>query len=332
MQEGTAVSCTVTTVGDSPALLAAQRLLKQFARCDASVLIEGETGTGKELAARTVHYRSARRCGPFVPINCGAIPDNLLESELFGHRKGAFTDAKQSSPGVLTLAHRGTVFLDEVDSLSPRAQVALLRFLQDRKFRPLGGDAERSVDVRVIAACNRPLVQLAMSGGFRQDLFYRLNVLSVTLPPLRMRGEDVCLLAEYFLRCLSERYGRPALLLDETARAKLMSYPWPGNVRELENVIEREMLLSEESGELCLSSIMNSNGESADRRRRPPGNMSYRDAKARVVEAFDRRFLSSLLQEAHGNVAAAARVAGKERRDLGRLLRKYNITPEKFRD
>jgi two-component system response regulator GlrR len=327
-------------IGESRAFCEVRRLLSRVARYDASVLIEGETGTGKELAARVIHYESARRGGPFVPVNCGAIPDSLLESELFGHRRGAFTDAKEASPGVLLLADGGTLFLDEVDALTAKAQVALLRFLQERRFRPVGAGAERRADVRIVSAANRRLSELADRAEIRRDLFYRLNVLSVELPPLRERDGDVCLLAEEFLRRLARRHGTPVPWLPEITRAWLRRQRWPGNVRELENLIEREFLLSDGAPQFIVESATVADRGGPPPAAPPPDSrtpgpaaspLNYREAKARAMESFDRVFLSQLMAAARGNVTAAARAAGKERRDLGRLLRKYQIQPSAFR-
>jgi transcriptional regulator with PAS, ATPase and Fis domain len=236
------------------------------------------------------------------------------------------------------LADTGTLFLDEVDSLSPKAQVALLRFLQERKVRALGSSTERSVDVRIIAASNRKLAQLVAAGAFRQDLFYRLNVLVAALPPLRARGGDVLLIAESMLRALSARHGRPVPVLGECMRRFLLSYDWPGNIRELENLIEREFLLSDCTDTLRLSSAESALGdtalrdpESTDSSGATQTSFNYRLAKAQIIAEFDRSYLQRLMQECHGNVSEAARAAGKERRDLGRLLRKYSIRPEAFR-
>lgn len=322
----------IAFVGASPAFQSMCNLLARIARTDATVLIEGETGTGKELAARAIHYESARRAGPFIPVNCGAIPEALIESEFFGHRRGAFTDAKDNSPGMLRLAHTGALFLDEVDALSPKAQVVLLRFLQDRCVRRVGESSERAVDVRVIAASNAPLADLVERRAFRQDLFYRLHVLHAELPPLRQRRADALLLADHFLAALHSRYGRPAVALDDESRAWLLRQAWPGNVRQLENLLEREFLLSEGRPLLRLSAVADGNAASSaanDARTRDSWN--YRHAKACAIEEFDRGFLEMLLRFAQGNVSLAARLAGKERRDLGRLLRKYAIAPRTFR-
>ena len=323
---------SVTFVGASRAVQTMCGLLGRISRTQATVLIEGETGTGKELAARAIHYEGARRAGPFIPVNCGAIPDALIESEFFGHRRGAFTDAKESSPGMVLLAHKGTLFLDEVDSLSPKAQVVLLRFLQDRTLRRLGDANERPVDVRVIAACNDSLESLVEKRLFRQDLYYRLHVLHVELPPLRQRNTDVLLLADHFLATLCERHDRPSVELDDDSKVWLLKQSWPGNVRQLENLIEREFLLLEGKRVLRLSALTDDvSAGFADESAAVEQSWNYRVAKASALETFDRRFLEMLLRFAQGNVSLAARVAGKERRDLGRLLRKYAITPEAFR-
>ena len=322
----------ITFVGASSAFQNMFDMLCRIARTDATVLIEGETGTGKELAARAIHYESARRSGPFIPINCGAIPDALVESEFFGHRRGAFTDAKDSSPGILRLAHTGSIFLDEVDALSSKAQVVLLRFLQNRCVRQVGDATERTVDVRVLAASNTPLAGLVQKREFRQDLFYRLHVLQVELPPLRDRGADAELLADHFLSELCSRYGRAKLVLDRASKEWLLAQSWPGNIRQLENCLEREVVLSEDRSSLRLSTVPPRNDVGALVRGDDASNpWNYRHAKACALEKFDRRFLETLLHFAQGNVSFAARLAGKERRDLGRLLRKYEIAPRTFR-
>ncbi len=313
-------------VGQSPAFLSALRLLARIARFDVPALIEGETGTGKELAARFVHYESARRDQPFVPVNCGALPETLVENELFGHERGAYTDARQSSAGLIGLADGGSLFLDEIDALSPKAQVALLRFLQDQRYRPVGAAHDRRVDVRVIAASNQRLTNLARGGAFRSDLLFRIKVMSVELPPLRARGDDARLLADHFLDECSRRYNTAPKHLHASTLAWLESHDWPGNVRELENFIHRGFVLTEGSELLppdATGPIFVAQEDAAD-------TEHYRTAKAAAISAFDRQFLRRLLAKACGNVTQAARAAGKDRRALGRLLKKYGIRPDDF--
>jgi DNA-binding NtrC family response regulator len=318
-------------IGESPSFLGARDRILRIARTDATALIEGETGTGKELAARVIHYEGSRSAGPFIPLNCGALPDSLLESELFGHRRGAFTDAKEHAPGILLLADGGTLFLDEVDSLSMRGQVVLLRFLQERTFRPLGAGVEQRVDTRVICACNRKLESLVAQRAFREDLYYRLNIMHVELPPLRERGADVQLFASFFLCALGQRYGVPEVRLDGDSQLWLQAQPWPGNVRQLENLLEREFLLASNPAVLRLS-VLDISSQSSDERVAPStASWIYQHAKARSVERFDRDFLGKLMLFTQGNVALAARMAQKQRSDLRRLLQKYGISPRAFR-
>src|SRR5215471_18373821 len=233
-------------VGQSPEFLEILELTKRFSGCDATVLIHGETGTGKELVARAVHYLSARRNFPFIPVNCGALPDSLVESELFGHARGAFTDARDARRGLIAEAQRGTLFLDEIEVLTPKAQAALLRFLQDLEYRPVGGAVVRDANVRIIAASNAKLEELAQEARFRKDLLFRLNVLAVDLPPLRRRGRDAVLLAEKFLSRLASQYRKPPKTIHPDAVSRLLDHSWPGNVRELENLIHREFLMTDE--------------------------------------------------------------------------------------
>ena len=309
-------------IGSSLAFRIADALIEKISAYDAPVLIEGETGTGKELAARAIHYRGARAGRPFVPVNCGALPDALIENELFGHRRGAFTDARDDKPGLVELARGGTLFLDEVDALTPKAQVTLLRFLQDQQFRPLGGRREEQADVRIITASNRVLERQVDAGAFRLDLLYRLKLLHLTLPPLRERGTDIGLLAEHFVRTCSARYGKPPLPIDPETLAWLARHPWPGNIRELENLIQRTFLLAE--GE-CISVPTPPMALGVKRPAAAPV-LNYREAKTRAVAEFESRFLVDLIGQANGNVSAAARLSGTERRHLGRLLKKHRIS------
>jgi two-component system, NtrC family, response regulator GlrR len=308
-------------IGQSQAFRLIQALIDKMAAFDAPVLIEGETGTGKELAARAIHYRGARRNGPFVPVNCGALLDQLIENELFGHRRGAFTDARDNQPGLVELARGGTLFLDEIDTLTPKGQVTLLRFLQDQQFRPLGGQREQQADVRVIAASNRNLERQVEAGEFRLDLLYRLKLLYLTLPPLKERYGDIPLLAEHFIRVGSARFHKEAIPLATATLAWFQHYQWPGNIRELENLILREFLLADGAQ---ISIPAPSTGLSAG----PTGEgaqLNLRLAKSQAIKEFESRFLSRLIEQANGNISAAARICGTERRYLGRLLKKYHI-------
>jgi DNA-binding NtrC family response regulator len=309
-------------IGRSLAFRIADALIEKIAAYDAPVLIEGETGTGKELAARAIHYRGARAARPFVPVNCGALPDALIENELFGHRRGAFTDARDDKPGLVELARGGTLFLDEVDALTPKAQVTLLRFLQDQQFRPLGGRREEQADVRIVTASNRVLEKQAASGAFRMDLLYRLKLLHLTLPPLRERREDIALLAEYFVAKAGARYRKPVMPIDPRTLAWFEGYAWPGNIRELEHLVQREFLIADGPSIVVPAPA----GEPvADRA--PSAPLNYRQAKRQAVAEFEARFLASLIAQTNGNVSAAARLSGTERRHLGRLLKKHSLDP-----
>jgi len=230
-------------IGTSTAVKNMKKLIKQIASTDATVLIEGESGTGKELFARAVHDLSPREQGPYVVVNCGALPDTLLESELFGYKKGAFTDAKRDKPGKFDLANGGTIFLDDVEALTPAVQVKLLRVIQEREFEPLGGSKPVKADVRIIAASNRPLRGMVSTGRFRDDLFYRLNVVTLELPPLRERQDDIPLLVDYFVGFFNDAKGKMIAGVAPAAMRALMSYAFPGNVRELQNVIEHAFVL-----------------------------------------------------------------------------------------
>jgi len=222
-------------------------IVEQLSDSDATVILAGESGTGKELFAKAIHSTSQRKDGPLITINCGALPDNLLESELFGYKAGAFTDARKDKPGRITLAHGGTLFLDEIGDISPAMQVRLLRVLQEKIFEPLGGTKSEKVDVRIIAATNKDLEKLVKEGGFREDFYYRINVVKLMLPPLRDRKEDLPLLSEHFIRKFNRRKGKDILGLQPEALANLMSYNYPGNIRELENIIEYAMVVCKNS-------------------------------------------------------------------------------------
>jgi DNA-binding NtrC family response regulator len=319
----------ILLVGESATFRIMLAQVNRLAISEATVLIEGETGTGKELAARAIHYLGQRRAQPFIAVNCGALPEALVENELFGHGRGAFTDARERKEGLVELADRGTLFLDEVDSLPMRAQVALLRFLQDRRYRPLGARDECAADVRVLAASNGNLQDRVRGGQFRRDLYYRLHLLTLTVPPLRARPGDAALLAGRFAADLSARYRRPSRPISSRAREWMSHYDWPGNVRELENLVHRDILLGDDD-ELDLDTRRGESGRLAlDVVANDPSPSRYRTAKAEALSQFHRQYLASLLKRAHGNVTVASQLAGKERRSFGRLLKRYGIEPHR---
>jgi DNA-binding NtrC family response regulator len=274
-----------------------------------------------------IHYHSPRQAKPFVPVNCGALPDPLVENELFGHAKGAYTDASAPKKGLVAEAEEGTLFLDEVDTLSPAAQVKLLRFLQDREYRPLGSATSRSANVRILAATSADLQQQVQMKQFREDLYYRLNIIPLCLPPLRERTEDIPLLAVHFLHHYRDHYRIGPLRFSAEALHKLVAYPWPGNVRELETVIQRAVLFAAspilQPEDLALPSPAQGvvvEGE------------SFREGKARVIEQFERTYLHNLLAAHEGNITRAAQHAGEVRQSLQRLLKKHQMDRRIFQD
>ena len=306
-------------VGESCAFREMQTILNRIAQYDATVLIHGETGTGKELAARAIHYVGPRKARPFLPVNCGALPDTLIENELFGHCRGAYTSADSDQAGLVDAANGGTLFLDEVDSLSAKGQVTLLRFLEDRQYRPVGARTHRRADVRIIAASNNDLEREVAGNRFRADLLYRLQVLRLRVPPLRERDDDVLLLADAFIKESSARYRKPGLPLAPPTRAWFRRYRWPGNIRELENVVCEAFLLTEGTTiEIAPPPVMRDAGPATE-------PLSFRVAKQQAIAEFEQRFLAHVLDRAEGNVSAAARIIGTERRHLGRLLKKYKL-------
>jgi DNA-binding NtrC family response regulator len=312
-------------VGNSPAFVAQIERLSRYSACEATVLILGETGTGKEIFARALHYTSARAAAPWVAVNCGAIPGDLVEDELFGHVRGAYTTAHGQRDGLVKEAAGGTLFLDDIDCLPLAAQSKLLRLLQEREYRPVGSNAVVRADVRVVAASNRQLAVLAERGQFRQDLFFRLDVLPLVLPPLRERREDIGTLALHFMRHVARELGQPAGALTPGAMKRLLSYDWPGNVRELKHVIERAMVLAR-TPMLDAADI-----DCGRHGTQPFADATFRDMKSRVVEDFERGYIAQLLSASEGNVTHAAHAAGKNRRAFFELMRKYRIDAETFR-
>jgi DNA-binding NtrC family response regulator len=306
----------VNLVGMDPNFLRATERLAASARTDLPVLITGETGTGKELFARAIHFMSHRRNHPFIPVDCGGIPDQLFENELFGHVRGAFTDAHGEQRGLAAAAEGGTLFLDEVDSLSPAAQAKLLRFLQERQFRALGSEKWTHADARILAASNRDLARQTAEKQFRQDLYFRLDVLRLEVPSLRERPRDIALLARHFL----SQYQPPGThkSLAPAALQRLESHDWPGNVRELLNVIQRAIVFSHgsriEGSDIALSKEVVQ-----------PRRQDFRTAREETLESFERAYIEELLRRHQGNITHAALDAGKERRAFGRLVKKYGF-------
>ena len=303
-------------VGRDPNFLRAAERMAASARTDLPVLITGETGTGKELFARAIHFMSDRRNHPFIPVDCGGIPDHLFENELFGHVRGAYTDAHGEQRGLASLAEGGTLFLDEVDSLPPAAQAKLLRFLQERQFKALGSERWAQADVRIVAASNRDLARQIADKQFREDLYFRLDVLRLEVPPLRERPRDIALLARHFLLQYQAEGSRKSL--SAAALRRLASHQWPGNVRELLNVIQRAIVFSQglqiEASDIAVSQTP-----------LPIGRQDFRTAREETVESFERAYVQELLLRHQGNVTHAAREAGKERRAFGRLVKKHGF-------
>jgi two-component system, NtrC family, response regulator GlrR len=308
-------------LGQHPLFVDAIGRIPRLAAADAPVLLLGETGTGKELCARAIHHLSSRSGFPFIPVDCGALPDHLAENELFGHTRGAFTDAHSEQKGLAGMAEGGTLFLDEIDSLSLAVQAKLLRFLEERTYRALGADRFTRSNTRVLAASNRDLEACVREKQFRSDLYFRLNVLQLRLPALRERKGDVPLLARHFLEQFSRGAGMGAgpRSFSPGALRALEEYSWPGNVRELSNMVQRAVVLGAGpqifAGDIPL-------GQPAER---APVRTTFREARARAVADFERRYVEEMLQKHQGNVTHAARAAHKDRRAFGRLVKKYAV-------
>lgn len=311
-------------VGESSTFLVVIKKVPLAAKCDATVLISGETGTGKELCARAIHYLSPRAGKPFVPVTCGAIPTELMENELFGHIRGAFTGASSSQPGLIHEADGGTLFLDDIDCLPLPAQVKLLRLLQEKEYRQLGSTKTRQADVRIIAATNLALEESVGKGEFRQDLYYRLNIIPLKLPPLRERREDIPVLTHHFLRKYSTEFDKLVTDCTSEAMRALVLYEWPGNVRELEYVIQRAVLFSEKK-------VIHDVDIDLPHQNAAECQESFKEAKAKVIEHFERDYIQGLLLAYRGNISRAAQAAQKNRRAFWQLIRKHRIDVQSFR-
>ncbi|HXN06194.1 MAG TPA: sigma-54 dependent transcriptional regulator [Nitrospiria bacterium] len=304
-------------IGNSPPLMEVVRIARGVSETSSTVLLLGESGTGKEVFARAIHKWSRRASRPFVVVNCVALNDELVESELFGHEKGAFTGAHQTRRGKLEYAHEGTVFLDEIGDFKPGLQAKLLRFLQEREFERVGGSRNIRVDIRIIAATNRNLEVEVREGRFRKDLFFRLNVVTIRLPPLRQRKEDIPALARYFLEEACRKLNKPLIAVSSAAMDRMMAYDWPGNLREMENLIERVAVLSDgkeiTAGDVPFLSFQDSDQEAME--------LPYHDA----VRFFQRRILRNALDLTRGNQAKASEALGLQRTYLSRLIKKLNL-------
>jgi two-component system, NtrC family, response regulator AtoC len=307
-------------IGRSPSMRRVFELIDRVGASDTTVLITGESGTGKELVARAIHHRSGRR-GRFVAVNCAAMPSNLLESELFGHVRGAFTDAKNDREGLFVDANGGTLFLDEIGELELEMQPKLLRALQERVVRPVGSSRERSFDTRLVAATNRELEEDVEAGRFREDLFYRVNVVNIALPPLRKRGHDVLLLARHFLARAAERSGRNIGDIDDSAAERLLEHDWPGNVRELQNCVERAVALAR------FDRITVDDLPEKIRRARSSRLAldAHTPAEMPTLATLERRYVHKVLEATEGNKTAAAKVLGVDRRTLYRMLDRWDV-------
>jgi len=311
-------------VGRSRAIQAVVALARKVSASGATtVLIQGESGTGKDVLAKAIHYESARAEEPFMEITCTAMPETLLESELFGHERGAFTDAKAQKKGLLELAHGGTLFLDEIGDMTPALQAKLLRVLEERRFRRVGGTRDISVDIRIVAATNRDLRAVVEQGGFRKDLYYRLQVVTITIPPLRERREDIPLLVAHFLEHFSREFKKPQPRVGPQLERLLVQYDWPGNVRELRNVVERAMILAE-SGDLTPADLPPEIAGRGDgpRVERPRFQMP---ASGLVLEEVERDFVRQALELTRGNQTRAARLLGLTRDELRYRVKKFEL-------
>jgi len=309
-------------IGRSPVMQRVYQIIERVAPTNATVLISGRTGTGKELVAQAIHRHSSRASKPFVDINCGALPEHLVEAELFGHQKGAFTGATETKQGLFETAHGGTLFFDEVQALKPRLQAKLLRALQERVIRHVGGRENIGVDVRVIAVTNQDIAEAVRHGNFREDLYYRLNVVNISLPELRERREDIPLLTDHFLKHFTETGDQETRRFSHEAMRLLLGAEWPGNVRELENAVEHALAISVEPTLRIADLPSHLNGLVRRMGAREPAGA------ARTLEEVERRHILRILEEAGGNHVRAAEILGIDRRTLYRKLDKYKVPTE----
>lgn len=327
-------------IAKSPSMLEIFDIISKVSKSPTStILITGETGTGKELAARAIHQNSNRSKKPYIAINCTTIQETLLESELFGHEKGSFTDAKERKKGLFELANGGTILLDEIGDMDVKLQAKLLRVLQEKTIRRIGGESTIPVDVRIIATTHQNLEEVVSVGKFRQDLFFRLNVIPIELPPLRKRREDIILLADAFLRHFNKDFGKTIKGFSDTAKKALTNYPWYGNIRELKNVIERIVLI-ENCEEIAVHNIPKNilaylgemNSKQKFLHSLDEANLSFNDAKNKIVNEFEINYITNLLEKTNGNVTQGSKISQTDRSSLQRIMRKHGIKSENFRD
>ena len=317
-------------VGHHPKMIKNLKLVSQIADTDATVLIQGESGTGKELIARALHYNSKRQDSPFVTINCGALPESLLESELFGHVKGAFTGAIKDKPGWFESANGGTIFLDEVCEMTCALQVKLLRILQTGDYTPVGSTESRKCDVRFIAATNNDLLDLVHEGKFREDLYFRLNVIDIDLPPLRERKSDIPLLSQHFINLYTIKYDKEDVDISKDTQSLLMSYNFPGNVRELENIIQRCVTLAE-NHVIKPDHLPSSLYGQGNPIHFVKTHSCFKTAKQRVVEEFEKEYIADCLKASSGHISEAAKSAGIDVKNFYEKMKKYGIDAHSFK-
>jgi len=315
---------TIQFLGKSRAICDIQNKIKRVAPFKANVLISGDSGTGKELVARAIHYIGPRAGKPFISVNCGAIPENLFENELFGHVKGAYTDAGYDQTGLVKAADGGTLFLDEIATIGSSTQAKLLRLLENSEYKPLGGSRPCKADIRIIAATNESLMDLVNNGAFREDLYYRLNVVYFHIPPLRERREDIPLLVEHFVKKYAQQFNRPDIQVTPKSMKTFVSYPWKGNIRELENMIQNLIIMSQSSN-LEIKDIPLPDREPTS------GLETFKVAKEKAINTFEKNYLIQLLKEYKGDVAKAAASSGKGRTALWNLIKKHDLQPKQFR-
>ena len=318
-------SLTEVFIGKSFQASSAKDKIIKIAPYNVTVLLQGETGSGKELSAKLIHYLSNRSKGPFVAVNCGTIPPELFENELFGHKKGAYTHADSSENGLISEANRGTLFLDEIESLPMKSQVKLLRFIDEKKYKPLGQTSFISSDVRIISSSNQDLMKLVERGKFRQDLFYRLSVVNIFLAPLRERKEDIPLLTWYFVKRFAKLYSKEIKYIKPEVMMHLTHFTWPGNIRELENILQESVIL-------CSNNCIELNNLDFAKYNADANNLKpFQSMKKQVTEEFEKEYINTLLRIYKGNISKASGFAKKDRREFYRLIRKYNIQPGIFR-